>query len=236
MNSKLLYLIYIEYFFSRIRKHIFFLFFFLNSIIELDSFISSFDCSRIACDTIYKGSWLSPFLSTKNVRNNDTLCFRTECFISWYLRLYFFFVFFSFFFFCFFDVASWTYCYFIWNSKVVSNSGAYLGIVHVLSCAAQYKRRGPAHSLLSLVYTHFFLTSSYSFSLLSHYFLICFSFLSLSLFFSHIRTHTSTHVSPSPARASMCVCVFVCVRVLFLSISIHSCTHVTHITYHIWYI
>jgi hypothetical protein len=29
---------------------------------------------------------LSPFLSTKNVRNNDTSsCFRTEYFISWYL-------------------------------------------------------------------------------------------------------------------------------------------------------
>jgi len=34
----------------------------------------------------YDSRCLSPFLSTKNVRNNDTSsCFRTEYFISWYL-------------------------------------------------------------------------------------------------------------------------------------------------------
>lgn len=138
---------------------------------------------------------------------------------------------FFFIFFFFFDVASWTYCYFIWNSKVVSNSGAYLGIVHVLSCAAQYKRRGPAHSLLSLVYTHFFFKSSYSFSPLSRYFSFLF--------------HSLTHAFSPLVRAGVCVCAcaiffswhpYTHTRAHTKCTQTHTRTHVTHITYHIWYI
>lgn len=101
-------------------------------------------------------------------------------------------------FFFFFDVASWTYCYFIWNSKVVSNSGAYLGIVHVLSCAAQYKRHEPAHSLLSLISTHFFHIIT-----LFHPFHTIFLF-----FFSHLCSFSFR----ARAHASVWVFLFTCIH------------------------
>lgn len=112
-------------------------------------------------------------------------------------RIFYFMISAILFFFFFFDVASWTYCYFIWNSKVVSNSGAYLGIVHVLSCAAQYKRHEPAHSLLSLVSTHFFhiITLFHPF----HTIFLFFFFLIYALFsFAHVHMRVyaclSSHV------------------------------------------
>lgn len=118
--------------------------------------------------------------------------------------------------FFFFDVASWTYCYFIWNSKVVSNSGAYLGIVHVLSCAAQYKRHEPAHSLLSLISTHFF----HIITLFHPFHTIFLFFLIYALFpFAHVHMRVYEY---------FCSHVYTHTRV---------CTNIyTHITYHIWYI
>ena len=77
---------------------------------------------------------------------------------------------------------------------MVSNSGAYLGIVHVLSCAAQYKRRGPAHSLLSLVYTHFFFQIFVLF------------FTSFTLFFVSFSL-SLTHAFSPLVRAGVCACV-----------------------------
>lgn len=108
-------------------------------------------------------------------------------------RIFYFMISAILFFFFFFDVASWTYCYFIWNSKVVSNSGAYLGIVHVLSCAAQYKRHEPAHSLLSLVSTHFFhiITLFHPF----HTIFLFFFFSHLCSLFFRARAHASVCVS-----------------------------------------
>ena len=122
-------------------------------------------------------------------------------------------------FFFFFDVASWTYCYFIWNNKVVSNSGAYLGIVHVLSCAAQYKRHEPAHSLLSLISTHFF----FHIITLFHPFHTFFLFF----FFSFMLSFLS--------RTCTCECTSISVHMYILTLA-RAHNIYTHITYHIWYI
>lgn len=165
--------------------------------------------SRIACHKFdyydnHNKSWLSPFLSTKNVRNNDTFCYvsaQNVLFHDICDCIFFFWC-------CLLNIS----CYFIWNSKVVSNSGAYLGIVHVLSCAAQYKRRGPAHSLLSLISIHSVISYRHTLSTLSHYFtlpislavfltflctcvlFIYFFLLFPSVFFLSLNTHTLARI------------------------------------------